>query len=90
MDRIGTAQRRTKRGPICSRRGNPCGDARAVRLEEASFASGSLRATSYARPGKLFTASYGLMMAQIGSLTAEPFRRIVDSVVTLLRAGGPH
>ena len=75
---------------LCQVTSNPYGDARAVRLEEASFASGSLRATSYARPGKLFTASHDLMMAQAGNLKPEPFRRIIDSVVALLRAGGPQ
>jgi len=75
---------------LCQVTSNPYGDARAVRLEESSFASGSLRATSYARPGKLFTASQDLMMAQVGNLRPEPSRRIIDSVVTLLRAGGPQ
>ena len=35
-------------------------------------------------------ASHDLMMAQVGNLKLEPFRRIIDSVVTLLRAGGPQ
>jgi mRNA interferase MazF len=75
---------------LCQVTSNPYGDPRAVRLEEGSFASGSLRATSYARPGKLFTASQDLMMAQVGNLKPEPFRGIIHSVVTLLRAGGPQ
>ena len=57
---------------LCQVTSNPYGDARAVRLDEGSFASGSLRATSYARPGKLFTASQDLMMAQAGNLKPEP------------------
>ena len=36
---------------------NPYADDRAVELTDASFASGSLDRTSYARPGKLFTAN---------------------------------
>lgn len=78
------------RPALCQVTSNPYGDPRAVRLEEGSFASGSLRAASYARPGKLFTASEDLMMAQIGNLKPEPFRGIIHSVVTLLRAGGPQ
>jgi mRNA interferase MazF len=62
----------------------PYGDARAIKLEDASFAAGSLRAISYARPGKLFTASRGLMEVQVGRLKTEPFRQIVNSVVALL------
>jgi len=51
-------------------------------------AAGSLRVSSYARPGKLFTASRDLMLAQVGKLKPEPFRQIIDSVVSLLSAGG--
>jgi mRNA interferase MazF len=42
---------------LCQVTSNPYGDPRAVRLTASSFSSGSLRAESYARPGKLFTAS---------------------------------
>ncbi len=73
---------------LCQVTSKAYGDARAIMLEDASFAVGSLRATSYARPGKLFTASRDLIVTQVGKLKAEPFRQIIDSVVTLLRAGG--
>ena len=72
---------------LCQVTGKPYGDARAIQLEEASFAVGSLRVMSYARPGKLFTASQGLIVAQVGKLKPEPFRQITDAVVTLLRTG---
>jgi hypothetical protein len=42
---------------LCQVTGKPYGDVRAINLEDASFAAGSLRVASYARPGKLFTAS---------------------------------
>ena len=93
-----------RRGRTCSGRSNPGAvpilrpvanevapgnsDARAIKLEDASFAAGSLRTTSYARPGKLFTASRDLMVVQVGRLKREPFRQIINSVVTLLGAGG--
>ncbi len=63
-------------------------DARAIQLEDARFAEGSLRVTSYARPGKLFTANRDLMVTQAGKLKPEPFGQIPDSAVNLLRAGG--
>ena len=72
---------------LCQVTSNPYGDARAIQLEETSFAVGSLRIVSYARPGKLFTASQGLIVAEVGKLKPEPFRQVTDSVVTLLRAG---
>ena len=41
---------------LCQITSKPYGDARAIPLEASAFASGSLRVTSYVRPGKLFTA----------------------------------
>ena len=66
---------------------NPYGDTRAIQLDETSFAFGSLRVVSYARPGKLFTASLHLIVAEVGKLNPGPFRQIIDAVVTLLRTG---
>jgi len=56
---------------LCQVTSNPYGDPLAVRLTASSFSSGSLRAESYARPGKLFTASRDLMITQVAILTAE-------------------
>ena len=63
----------------------PYGDAGAVEVDDAAFASGSLRVVSYARPGKLFTASQDLVTGQLGVLTPDTLKRIVDAVVGLLR-----
>ncbi|VUZ83682.1 hypothetical protein MELA_00035 [Candidatus Methylomirabilis lanthanidiphila] len=41
---------------LCQVTSKSYGDSRAIELGDASFAMGSLRVTSYARPGKLFTA----------------------------------
>jgi len=73
---------------LCQVTSRPYGDARAIELHDASFEAGSLRVTSYARPGKLFTASRDLIVAQVGNLKPEPLRQIIDSVVNLLGAGG--
>jgi len=49
----------------------PYGDARAIEIEkhqeieDTSPVSGSLRVTSYARTGKLFTASRDLIVVQV-------------------------
>ena len=48
---------------LCQVTSNPYGDSRAIKLEDVSFASGSLRVTSHARPGKLFTANRDLIVA---------------------------
>ena len=71
---------------LCQITSRPYGDARALPLDDASFAVGSLRVTSYARPGKLFTGNRDVMVAQVGTLKVEALSRIVDAVVDLLRA----
>ena len=71
---------------LCQITSNPYGDHRAIELLDSSFTTGSLRAASYARPGKLFTANRDLVVAQVGSLKSEPFSRIVDEIVNILRS----
>ena len=71
---------------LCQITSKPYGDAGAIELTQAAFASGSLRLTSYARPGKLFTASHHLVTSELALLSPGMFARVVDAVVDLLRA----
>lgn len=71
---------------LCQITSNPYGDVQAIKLTDASFATGSLRTTSYARPGKLFTANRDLMTTQVGILKADVFRQVVEAVIAVLRA----
>ena len=74
---------------LCQITSKPYGDSRAITLVSGGFATGSLRVESYARPGKLFTANHNLIVAQIGTLKAKPFKQIVEAVVDILRASLP-
>lgn len=49
-------------------------------LEDGDFASGSLRLTSFARPGKLFTAHASLVTGQVGELKTGKFNAIREAV----------
>ncbi len=49
---------------LCQITSKPYGDTKAIRLVDANFRTGSLRVTSYARPGKLFTASRNLIVKE--------------------------
>ncbi|MEP7308740.1 MAG: hypothetical protein ABJA98_24805 [Acidobacteriota bacterium] len=42
--------------------------------------------TSYARPGKLFTASQELVTSQVAVLKPDIFNRVIDAIVDLLRS----
>ncbi|MBI5651601.1 MAG: type II toxin-antitoxin system PemK/MazF family toxin [Chloroflexi bacterium] len=72
---------------LCQVTSKPYSDPGAIQIDQISFASGSLRVTSYARPGKLFTANQSLMANQVGTLTTEPLEKIIETVVKMLRAG---
>src|SRR5580693_4545788 len=52
------------------------GDPAAVQLDLSDFAHGSLRLTSYARPGKLFTAHAGLVAGSVGNLVPAKFAAV--------------
>lgn len=71
---------------LCQITSNPYSDVRAIQLLDTSFATGSLLVTSYARPGKLFTANRNLMVAEVGSLRAALFKQIIEAIVNILRA----
>lgn len=64
------------------------GDVGAIKLDDTGFITGSLRVTSYARPGKLFTANLSLMVAEVAKLKAESLKAVVDAIVDLLRPRG--
>ena len=61
------------------------GDPAAVELAGPSFARGGLNLTSYARPGKLFTANDALIVQDVGALSGEALSELVGSVVRLLQ-----
>ncbi len=65
----------------------PFGDTRAITLDDTSFATGSLRVLSYARPSKLFTANQDLIVLEVAMLKSQSLKQVVDAVVDLLRAG---
>jgi mRNA interferase MazF len=72
---------------LCQVTSNPYGDERAVTLAEKDFQSGSLRVTSYARPGKLFTANASLVAETIGLLKKAAIKKLIEGVVEMLEKG---
>ena len=75
---------------LCQVTSNSYSDPLAVELSPSSFSGGSLQRTSYARPGKLFTASGTLVVRQVGTLTPDTLVHLVGQVVTVLRAALPE
>ena len=72
---------------LCQITSNPYQDSRAISITDADFEQGALRTASFARPGKLFTASSSLMIAEVGVLRRSVSTRITQAVIDLLSAG---
>ena len=72
---------------LCQITSKPYGDPLTITLDDAAFTSGTLRVTSYARPGKLFTANTNIIGSEIAMLKPDVRARVVDALVMLLRAG---
>ncbi len=70
---------------LCQITSNAYGDPDAVPLDAMDFASGGLLVASYARPGKLFTMSGGLIVRAVGVLTSAGFDKVRDAVVKLFK-----
>lgn len=71
---------------LCQITSNPYGDPAAISVTTSSFAVGGLNRESFARPGKLFTASESIVFRGAGTLTTEAHQAIVSSVIDLLRS----
>lgn len=71
---------------LCQITSNPYGDSQAIALTNTQLATGPLHKTSYARLSKLFTANHNLMQKEIGSLTADAFKQVIEGVINILRS----
>jgi mRNA interferase MazF len=70
---------------LCQVTSNPYGDARAITLKENDFKVGSLRVTSFARPGKLFTANESLIVETVGELKNVSMNGLIDAVIVIFQ-----
>ena len=69
---------------LCQLTSRSYADELAVELGDRDFSTGGLRMTSYARPGKLFTAHEGIFVSEEGILRPEALQRITDRICSLL------
>lgn len=74
---------------LCQVTSNPYGDPHAIEMTDDSFISGSLRVTSFARPGRLFTANQDLIVKHVATLTSDSFKTIIEAASNILRSGLP-
>ena len=58
---------------LCQITSKSYGDEKAITLDTPDFARGSLRLTSYVRPGKLFTAHSSLVANQVVNCSLRNF-----------------
>ena len=72
---------------LCQVTSNPYGDERAITLVDKDFQTGSLRLTSYARPGKLFTANASLISETVGNLKKATMKRLINGAIEIFKEG---
>ena len=70
---------------LCQITSNPYGDTRSISLATHDFKQGGLRVTSYARPGKLFTANQSLIAETAGQLNRSAINSLLEAVIHLLQ-----
>jgi mRNA interferase MazF len=71
---------------LCQITSNPYSDAQAIELSDKDFDEGSLSRTSYARPGKLFTAHDSLITEKVGQLSQASQQMVVGAVIALIES----
>jgi len=69
----------------CQITSNPFSDPLAIEIAQSDFADGGLRRTSFARPGKLFTANEAIFAESVGMLHSIHFNRIREAVISIFR-----
>jgi mRNA interferase MazF len=72
---------------LCQITSNQYADPHAIELRDDHFRRGSLRRTSYVRPGKLFTANDKLIAREAAEVKADFRRIVVEAIEGLLRRG---
>ncbi len=72
---------------MCLITSKPYADNSAIEIKDEDFIAGALRLTSYARPGKLFTANESLIASEIGILKNDAIDRIITAVIKLIQSG---
>lgn len=65
---------------LCQITSKSYADSDAIGIAASDFSSGSLVAMSYARPGKLFTASTGIIRKDLGKLAHSKTNEILSGV----------
>lgn len=60
-------------------------DATAVFLANSDFSDGTLKADSHIRPNKLFTADKRIIAYKAGSVSANKYQEVFDSLIDLVK-----
>ncbi|WP_263079843.1 type II toxin-antitoxin system PemK/MazF family toxin [Endozoicomonas sp. Mp262] len=70
---------------LCQITSKAYSDQSAVIIQQEDFIRGGLPLTSYARPGKLFTANETLLEPPVGQLAKEKHEEVIDGIIAILK-----
>lgn len=69
----------------CQITSNPYADPHAIALATEDFTSGGLQRTSFARPGKLFTANVSLFATTAGLIVQGRLDEVRDALIAIIQ-----
>ncbi len=75
---------------LCQITSNPYSDPQAIQITNEGLEEGSLRAVSYARPLKLFTANESLMAKRVAVLNERTFEAVLKVAIEALQKHLPR
>ena len=75
---------------LCQLTSKPYDDPNAIPILSENYSSGSLPITSYARPGKLFTASNSLISGTIATVSPKILQTVIDTLISILSDKPKH
>lgn len=60
-------------------------DRYAVLIEDSDFETGSLRQKSNARPNRIFTADYHIILYRLGHVKSDKLNEVIERIIEILR-----
>lgn len=72
---------------LCQITSKAYNDSQAIRIDDTDYKNGGLNMTSFARPGKLFTANVELFKKNVATLTDASHEKVISAILQILKNG---
>lgn len=69
---------------LCQITSKSYADSESIEINERDFDEGSLKLTSYIRPGKIFTAHESIIAKRVAKLSSETHKKLIEKIISLI------